>query len=234
MSDYYKLFGEYPEVPKQEFSLSDKSINEWLNSKEFEQQQIALQAYQNGDLLSALKFASGIIGMGSRNPFIFELRATIKQDMNEDVSAVEDFKETLSLGGGGFSTYNQIAISFMKSNFFELALVAFDIAIEGYDRLALLDHKLPGIVDGVVRWVEKERMLTNRANSRLSLNDFQGCMNDCQEAIAINPSYSFSYVIMGLTVNKLGRIEEAISFLREAEKRGNKNAPNIIQSILDN
>jgi Tfp pilus assembly protein PilF len=62
-------------------------------------------------------------------------------------------------------------------------------------------------------------MYTNRVNVKLSLHDFQGCSDDCQKAISVNPEYSNSYFILGLLFLTVEQQNNAFKAFKVAESR---------------
>jgi tetratricopeptide (TPR) repeat protein len=114
-------------------------------------------------------------------------------------------------------------LNFLKLKQFEKSLQAFDIAIELKEMLNESDL-LPSNIDGVVKKVAVERIYANRANVKLSLKDFTGCLNDCQTSIKLNPNYSTSYFILGLLFVEVNQENDAIQAFEVAEQLGHQQA----------
>jgi tetratricopeptide (TPR) repeat protein len=214
----------------------DKEISEMTNSDWFKMKTFAVKYYQMGDYSSALSHLDQAIKTNPDHYFLFKLRAKIKEDSGNADGAILDYKESLSVStSDSYSAYNQIAINYLTLKEFERALLAFDIAIELKESLlnnGIDETVIPSHVDGVPYNIDGEKMYTNRANVKLSLEDYQGCLNDCKKAIEINPDYSNSYFIAGLLFSKLDINEESLKALKKAESLGHTQATYIIQELF--
>jgi tetratricopeptide (TPR) repeat protein len=166
---------------------------------------------------------------------LFEVRAKFKEDSGDAEGAIQDYKTSLHYRNDAYNIYNQIALNYFRLKQFEKALLAFNIAIElkdNHEKQGLSDDLVPLFVDGAVQKVPKEVMLSNRANAKLNLGDFQGCLDDCDMAIEINPDYSNSYFVAGIMFLQVNQPNSALGALKEAERLGNVQAPPNTSSIL--
>jgi len=50
----------------------------------------------------------------------------------------------------------------------------------------------------------------NRANARLELNDFNGCVEDCDAAINVEPKYIKAYLRKALAFKFLSKFSDAL------------------------
>jgi len=169
---------------------------------------------------------------------LLKVRASVKEDSGDRVGAISDYKESLSISGSDwYATYNQIAVNYINLKNFEKAILSFDIAIELKDKLKNngIDEEndtIPFNIDGVIIKVPGEKMYTNRANAKLSLDDKEGAFKDCQKAIEINPNYPNSFFVMGLIYLQIGDKKSALVALKQAEKNGDKNVKAVIQQYF--
>jgi tetratricopeptide (TPR) repeat protein len=186
---------------------------------------LGVNCYNSNDYPNSLNYLNKAIQNNSKHPHLFEIRANVKEDFGDLQGAIDDYKESLRLSGSDwYSIYNQIAVNYLNLKQFEKALTAFDIAIDLKNSLGLPEDNLPNYSDGVVMKVDAERMYTNRANTKLSLKDYQGCMDDCKIAIQINPKYSNSYLVLGLLFYSNDQNENSYKFLKQSELLGNRQA----------
>ncbi len=114
---------------------------------------------------------------------MLEVRAKVKEEAGDAEGAIQDYKNSLHYINDAYNIYNQIAINYFRLYQYEKALLAFNIAIELKNSLkkqGLSEELLPQFIHGTVQSVPIEVMLTNRANAKLSLKDYEGCLDDCE------------------------------------------------------
>jgi len=196
-----------------------------------------INSYKLKDYSNAIRFLDKAIQENSANQHLFQVRANIKEDSGDTIGAINDYKKALYISGRDwYAIYNQIAINYLNRKEFKNALKAFDISIELKNKLiseGFDENILPYLQNGVVNRVDFEKMYTNRANVKLSLQDFQGCADDCTKAIEINPNYSNSYFIFGLLFLTVEQMENAYKLLQMAENKGHNQAGKIIQQYFN-
>lgn len=236
MDNYKKLFKENrPEINNTIKLPNPDEINLILNSEWLRNKILAVNAYQQRNYKDALLFIDKAIQDESNNSRLYKIRANIKEDCGDSASAISDYKKALFFGGDWYATYNQIAINFLNLKKFPDALTAFDIAINLKIELSqegLSEDIYPYIIDGVVERVDFEKIYTNRANVKLNLEDYQGCADDCNEAIIANPDYSNSYFIFGLLFLTINEDNNAYKLLKVAEEKGHNQATGIINEYF--
>ena len=215
--------------------FSTKEFDKSINSLWMKYLILGINSYKSKDYSTALKNLNLAIDTEKNNQHIYYVRASIKEDSGDVDGAILDYKEGLDVGGDAYGIYNQIAIIYLNKKQFPTALIAFDIALELKDMITyngIYDESvLPYVTDGVVNKVDYERIYTNRANAKLNLGDFQGCLNDCNEAININPEYSASYIVVGILFDEVGDKEQCLNAFRKAKEKGHPNAANLLRQF---
>jgi tetratricopeptide (TPR) repeat protein len=196
----------------------------------------AVDAHREKNYSIAIKYINNAIQENSDHHHLYNVRANIQEDAGNALAAINDYKKALYVSGSDwYASYNQIAINYLNRKEFNRALIAFDIAIELKTKLendGINENVMPYIVDGVVSRVDSEKMFTNRANVKLSLQDFQGCVDDCQKAVFANPEYSNSYFILGLLFMTVGQQDDALKAFKVADSKGHPQAKNIINQYF--
>ena len=56
--------------------------------------------------------------------------------------------------------------------------------------------------------------MANRGNAKLEMSDFDGCIEDCDAAIKIDPKYVKSYFRKSKALHFLTRIDEAMEVVK--------------------
>jgi len=233
MDNYQRLFNELRPFREKEMQLpSSDELKATVASEWMKYLLNGLNAYEGKSYEVAISFLNIAIEKAPENQHLFKVRANIKEDAGDSIGAISDYKNALYISGNDwYATYNQIAVNYLHLNEYSNSLTAFDIAIELKSKLQLEgidENELPNIVDGVVERVNYERMFANRAIVKLSLQDIEGCSEDCKLAIEINPEYSHSYYVTGLLFLAVGQNENAYEALKEAESKGHSLAKNVI------
>lgn len=167
---------------------------------------------------------------------VFCIKANRKEKARDYDGAIHDYKESLRFDvRDWYITYNQIAVNYLMLEQFEKASIAFDIAIELKEELfasGVDEIDIPYVASGVVTKVSGERMYSDRAKVRLILGDYQGCQDDCNKAIQINPYFSNSYFIAGLLFMHIDQLENAYQALDQADSLGHPQALLVIQQLI--
>jgi len=237
MDNFEKLFNESRRFPAQEKytfpTMKDLQImddSEWMNFLS-----LGIKSYEDNNYPLALTYLNKSIDIERKNQHIYYVRANIKEDAGDPQGAILDYKEGLNIGGNDwYSIYNQIAVNYLNLKNFTQALIAFDIAIELKNKITsqnMDETIMPYVIDGVAMKVDYERIYSNRANAKFNLKDFHGCLDDCNKAIKANPSYSNSYLLVGILLAQVGKMEQSLDALRKAHERGNPNAENAIRQL---
>ncbi len=238
MDNYQRLFNEIRpvKIKKGIINPNEVDFNNLVNSEWMKNQFKGMDAYKQKNYNNAISFIDKAIQENPQNSFLYNLRASYKEDLGDFNGAIEDFKKALYISGNDwYATYNQIAINYLNLKDFQNSLKAFDIAIElkiniqeeGND-----EKVIPNNLYGVVMKIDYERMYTNRANVKLSLEDFGGCDEDCRKAIEINPDYTNSYVIFGLLCLRFDQKDGAYKAFKTAEDLGNKMVTGLINKFF--
>ena len=237
MDNYQRLFNETRPVKTDRITFPNSDeLKKMTESEWMKNLKLAVNAYQEKNYSIALKYIDYAIQENSNHQHLYNVRANIKEDSGNTLDAINDYKKALYISGSDwYATYNQIAINYLNRKEFNKALIAFDIAIELKTKLGndgINENVMPYILDGVVNRVDFEKMFTNRANVKLSLQDFQGCADDCQKAISANPEYSNSYFIFGLLFLTVEQHDNALKAFKFAESKGHSQAKNIINQYF--
>lgn len=233
MDNFEKLFKEKRGVYKERIfdANFERELSEMKNSRWHECLQLSLEFYQSKEYDTALNYINQAIELEPENPFLFEVKANINENSGDAHNAVENFKRSLYLRQDSYNLYNRIALNLFRLKKFEEALLAFDIAID-LKRQVFSEELIPEQLNGIVFKVSEEIMLTNRANTRLNLSDFQGCLDDCQRAIDINPNYSNSYFVIGVLFAQVNQLNDSFKAFKQAERLGNSHAPSMIKQLF--
>lgn len=213
----------------------DKEILQMQSSEWFKLLNLGVKSYQQKDYQTAIKHLNQAIKLKPDHAHLFEVRAKFKEDAGDAEGAIQDYKNSLHYRNDAYNIYNQIANNYFRLKQFQKALLAFNIAIELKDNLkkqGMSEDLLPQFANGAVQKVPKEVILTNRANAKLNLKDFQGCLDDCELASEINPNYSNTYFIAGMMFLQVNQPNEALGALKQAEKLGNAQASMIIRQFF--
>ncbi len=237
MDNFEILFNE--KRPQKEKSLDFGKLADFkenLNIEWYSNLQKGLNAYNSKDFPMAIAFLNKVLEYKSDNANLFKIRAKIKEDSEDPNGAISDYKKALYISGNDtYTTYNQIGINYTTLKEFNKSLIAFNIAIEQkleIQQNGLDESLMPYIHDAIVMKVDFEKMYTNRANVKLSLQDFESCADDCNSAIKINPEYSNSYFIFGLLFLTVEQNDNALELLKIAESKGHKHAKTLINQYF--
>ncbi len=65
----------------------------------------------------------------------------------------------------------------------------------------------------------------SRAEIKFNLNDYKGCIDDCDKALSINPNISNTYFLKGRAIYRLGNKEKACEYWSKAGDVGEADAP---------
>ncbi len=226
MDNYERLFRE-TRILKSEsenFQKRFENMKETININLI----TSIEFFKKMDYKNAIDFITKAILETPENSNLWKQRGRIKEKAKLFEESIEDYKKSLFISGkDSYSTYNQIALNYMKLNVFDKALIAFDIAIEKkleLEKKGIDENLIPYEIDMFIMKVDFEKMYVNRANVKLSLKDYQGCSDDCNIAIKTNPEYSNSYFIAGLLFLNVEEKESAYKMLRIAENKGHSLA----------
>ena len=237
MDNFEKLFKEERKNYDSTKMLGQNLESEVLQMKGsewFKELNMGLQSFKQKNHFTALKYLNQAIRLKSDNAHLYEVRAKIKEDAGDAEGAIQDYKNSLHYRNDAYNIYNQIAINYFRLDQYEKALLAFNIAIELKSSLkeqGLSDEMVPRLVHGTIQSVPLEVMLTNRANAKLSLKDFEGSLDDCELANEINRTYPSTYLIAGLTFLQIDKLNEAIESLKQAENLGNPVASQVLHQL---
>jgi tetratricopeptide (TPR) repeat protein len=236
MENYQKLFNQ--ERPQKEKNLDFGNLSELeknLKSEWNSELQKGLNAHNEKNYPMAITFLNKAIELKSDNPNLYKIRAKIKEDSEDTNGAISDYKKSLYISSDIYTTYNQIGINYTKRKEFDKALIAFNIAIEQKFEIqqnGIDESLIPYIQDAIVMKVDYEKMFTNRANVKMSLQDYEGCADDCNSAIKINPEYSNSYFVFGMLFLTVEQNDNALKLLKIAESKGHKHASKLISQFF--
>lgn len=237
MDNFERLFNEKRRVKSRDNSFMPSP--EELEKKTFPEKNIlaewlislkkAVNYYNEKNYAAALIHINKSIDKEKNNQHLYRVRANIKEDSGDLEGAILDYKESINIEGSDwYSVYNQIALNYYKLKEFPKALIAFDIALDLKVELTKIkgdiEDSIPNNADGFVLKVDFERIFSNRANVKLRTGDYQGCLDDCNAAIQINPEYSNPYFIIGMLFAQIGQRQDSIDALQNAKVRGNPNA----------
>lgn len=236
--DYFKkLTGQERKSPYRDKKTLPRpdEIKKLMTTDSWQLQNMAIGYYNAKDYQNALTYINKAIQVDSENHHLYFISASIKEDSGDLQGALSEYLEGLDRSHEDlYATYNQIAVNFLNLKQFPTALAAFDIAIELKNKIkseGIDESIMPYVAGAVVIKVDFERIYTNRANAKLNLGDYQGCMDDCNLAIKANPKYSNSYLLAGILLGEVGQKDQALDALNKALQLGNANAANIIKQI---
>jgi len=168
--------------------------------------------------------------------FMYSIKANVKDSNGNYTGAISDYKKSLWFSTyDSYVTYHQIGRNYLMLEQFDKALVAFDVSIELKENLqssGVDESVIPYSASGVALKVSGESMYSNRARVKLILGNDQGCLDDCNKAIELNPYYSSSYFIVGLLFIHAGYQEEAYQALNQADSLGHPQALSVIQRLI--
>ncbi|MDN4165655.1 hypothetical protein QWY31_09085 [Cytophagales bacterium LB-30] len=234
-NDYFKiLFEEHKENNLPDLNYST-IIDEMIDSGQFSGINNAYRYYQSKNFELALQEIEKAIITNARNPFLFQFRANIKEEQSDFQSAIIDYKNALRIGQDWYSIYNQIAICFTYLKNFSQALKAYDIAIQLKNNLInenIDESNMSYLNNGVVMRVDFERIYANRANVKLSLGDYEGCLDDIKISVHYNENYSTPYFIAGLLFEKVNQKKECFEALNRAKELGHPQAERAIKHFF--
>lgn len=237
MDNYQRLFTESRPQRSDKITLPNSDdLKKNIESEWIKCLYQAVRLSEQKDFLNAVRLIDKAIQENGENPNLYKVRANIKEKSGDSLGAILDYKKSLYISGSDwYAIYNQIAINFMNRKEFKSALTAFNIAIELKIKLKeerIEENVMPYLLNGVVTRIDFERMYTNRANVKMSLQDFQGCADDCELAIDANPEYSNSYFIYGLLFLTVEQNENAYKALRMAENKGHNQATIVLNQFF--
>ena len=242
MDNFERLFGETREIKRSSHSLESlsKQFEDLMTTDWYKLMKQGARFSELGDYQNALNCLNSAIQQKPKHHHLLQVRAKIKENLGNFAGAIQDYKESLIVSGSDwYSIYNQIAINFLYQQNFEKAIMSFDIAIElkkGLISAGIIEESIldSSTVDGAVKYVPFEKMYINRANAKMSLENYQGSFDDCRSAIEANPEYSNSYYVLGLLYININQEEKALEAFNKAHNLGHSKAKLAIQQFLSN
>ena len=240
MDNFERLFGETREKKSSSHSLESlrKEFEDLMTSGWYKLMKQGVKFSESGDYQNALDCINFAIKQKPKHYHLLQVRAKIQENSGNPSEAIQDYKESLIVSGSdSYSVYNQIAINFLYQQKFEKAIASFDIAIElkkGLISAGIIEESIwdSSTVDGVVIYVPFEKMYINRANAKMSLENYQGSFEDCMSAIEANPEYSNSFYVLGLLYFNINQEEKALESFNKAHDLGHPKAKLAVKQLL--
>jgi tetratricopeptide (TPR) repeat protein len=215
------------------------------NTYESSNEEIALETQGTVQLEAgynekAISIFNSAISAYPKNPYFYYLRGYSKQNLKEYLDAISDFQNYLEIHQNHYNALFRIALSHQHLNNFQKALEFYKRSIKYFkefkttiETLAEEVNKSENINDNYFN-IPKEKIYGNMANVKMSLKDWEGALNDCENAISINSDYPQPYFLRGIYFYNREEHEQAKINIKKAANLGFDQANAALQQLYGN
>ncbi|PKD43765.1 tetratricopeptide repeat protein [Rhodohalobacter barkolensis] len=198
---------------------------------------VQLEAGNNEKAISIFNSATSVY---PKNPYFYYLSGYTKQNLKMYIDAIKDFEYYLEIHQNHYNALFRIGLCLQHLNNFQRALEYYNKSVEYFkefkttiENLSEDLHKNENI-NGNYFNIPKEKIYGNRANVKMSLNDWGGALDDCENAITINADYPQPYFLRGVYFYNSEEHEKAKKDLKKAASLGFEQANTTLKQLYGN
>jgi tetratricopeptide (TPR) repeat protein len=207
-----------------------------INGKEFEfnpdamvYSQFGLDNYEKKDYSSAVREFTKAINAQPTNQNFYTMRGTAYEDLGNDIEAAKDFKKALELSPDDYVAAYRLGMVFFREKDFNNAIKWLRLSYNNAPDGDLTEHL--GLGTNNIIFVAKKLVAGNLGNFLTQVKDYEEGFKYLDEAMKIDPNYPNPYMVKGLALAQMGKVNEGISCLEKAEKLGFGQASMVIQML---
>ena len=167
---------------------------------------LAMAYHEIGDHENAVNYLTRAIRKGYGNIKNYQYRAFSRASIGDNLGAIEDYNKALEMDPNNYSLLTSLANTYLKQKEFQKALDLCDKIIKTNS--------------------QKFEPYFARSYAKYMLKNYQGSMEDCLNALSLNPNYGDIYLLIGNIKFKLSDYNEAIINYSKAIELMDKNNNN--------
>ncbi|MBC7749038.1 MAG: hypothetical protein H7Z76_10770 [Methylotenera sp.] len=181
------------------------------------------ELYKHNKITEASQEILECIKAEPKNQHFHYYKGYFLEDIRDFQGAKEAYESSLQIDPSQHYVNFRLGICLQSKHKYQEAVDAYSKSLLGYFPFS----------DPLVGFnLTREQVLTNRAISYANLGSSQKCIDDCSNAIKINPKYSNSYFIRGLEFLKINKGIEAEQDIKKASSLNHPKANAILEEYF--
>lgn len=203
---------------------------------------VELEQYQ-----SALNDLNKAISIEKKTDY-FVTRGRIRLKMNNDESAISDFKVAINLDPNDYKAYSKLGLIYVKLGKYDEALQYLNKAValnvsdySSHFNKGLIEYKQKRLDDAknsfalaIEYCADQSHLATiyeNKGRCLYDMGEFFATIKDLEKVISIWPEDIYAYILLSKAQLAVGNKQEAINALQEAARRGSAKAADMLKDL---
>ena len=226
---YLSILKDFPKNAEATRGLLELKEEKEINPSQ-NQINTLMNFYSKGDFKNALDFLGPLTSKYPKDAFLFNIRGACLNEINENESSIDSFKNALSLNPNYSEAHYNLGVVYQKTHQNNQALDCYQKAIS-LQQAYPAAHNNSGII-----YLEKEQIesaiksfewatayspnysqaYNNLGSSFQKINQFEKAKIQFEKAISIDPNYAQAYENLGIICEIINQPDEALSNFKKA------------------